>query len=102
MPKRNMIFAAVFLTATIIPSHFHHASAESVVKTKAQCTRYGGRVSRNTGPMSSTHPWTCDTPARDRQCMKRLGNAGYFDAEFGKCMKMTDEELDCYIFDDCW
>lgn len=102
MPRHNMILAVAFLAATIAPAQFDLASAESLVKTKAQCTRYDGRVTRNTGAMRDTHPWACDTPARDRQCMKKLGNAGYFDAEFGKCMKMTEEELDCYIFMDCW
>jgi hypothetical protein len=102
MPKISVIFAVTLLAALFTPASIYQASAESVVKTKAQCTRYGGRVTRNTGSMQETHPWTCDTPTRDRQCMKKLGNAGYFDAEFGKCMKMTAEELDCYIFDDCW
>ena len=102
MPNRNAILAIVFLASAIAPAQIERAAAESVVKAKADCTRYGGRAARNTGSMRDTHPWTCDTPAQDRQCMKKLGNAGYFDAEFGKCMKMTAEELDCYILDDCW
>ena len=102
MPNRNVILAVAFLAATITPAHFHQASADSLVKTKAQCTRYGGLATRNTGYGKDTHPWVCDTPTKDRQCMKRLGSGGYFDAEFGKCKKMTEEELDCYIFDDCW
>src|SRR5687768_5795069 len=98
MPNRNVILAVAFLAATVFPAQFDQASAEIVVKTKAQCTRYGGRVSRNTGSMRATHPWACATPAKDRQCVKKHGKGWYFDAEFGKCVSMAEDELDCYIF----
>ena len=102
MPRRNVILAAAFLAATLAPAHFQDANAESYVKTKSECTRYGGRATRDYKYMDKTYPWVCDTPARDRQCVKQLGKRGYFDAEFGKCKKMTQEQYECYIFDDCW
>ena len=102
MPNRNVILAAVFLAATIIPAHFNQASANSLVKTKAQCTRYGGNLMRNGGPDKAAYPWVCDTPVQDRKCIKQFGNRGYFDAEFGKCRKLTQEEYDCQIYQFDW
>ena len=104
MQNRNVVLATLFLVATFTPTHFHIASAESFVRTKDQCTRYGGRATRNTNKANNpkTYPWACSTPSRDRQCAKKHGKGSVFDAEFGNCSLSAQEAEDCYIFDDCW
>jgi hypothetical protein len=67
------------------------AFGESFVKTKAECTRFGGQVFRSG---DADYPFRCLTPQRDRECVRKHGEGHFFEAEYGVCM---DEE--CLYFE---
>lgn len=76
--------------------------AESLVKTRQECTRFGGRLERNTGSDRKEYPWVCHTPSRDKACERKFGEEYYFDAEYGKCMEDEFYYCDWADEDDCW
>lgn len=95
----GMAFAAAALFP-LVP-----ASAFSLVEKRSDCTRYDGKVSRakkaDINPDYPRNIYRCDTPTRDRQCVKKNGEDWYFDAEFGKCMESSDY-CDDLFDEDCW
>lgn len=97
-----LLAATTIATAALLSTA--PGSAYSLVEKQSDCTRYGGKVSRakkdDLNPDYPKNIYRCDTPARDRQCVRKHGEDWYFDAEFGKCME--DDYCDDLFDDDCW
>lgn len=100
---RRIALSICTVSWALAPVPFELASADSLVKTRAQCTRFAGAIERNSEKSTrKAYPWVCKTPKRDRQCEKRHGEAYYFDAETGKCEEDWEADwMRCELLGDC-
>lgn len=94
---RQCILAAALAVAFVASPGSGPALAGGFVKTKQQCTRWGGTTD------SKPHPeygYYCSTPKKDRECVGKVSHPSdgaacvYFDPKDGKC------EFDDWGYDD--